>query len=146
MTPQQKALVQQTFAAIAPIAEAAAALFYGRLFELDPSLRALFRGDMAAQGRHLMGTLAVAVRGLDDLATLVPAVRALGHRHVAYGVRDEHYATVGQALLWTLERGLGGAFTSEVREAWGAAYELLAATMKDPGILADHGAGGQAAA
>src|SRR5918912_69829 len=94
MTPQQKILVQQSFGAVAPIAEAAAALFYGRLFELDPSLRPLFHGDLATQGRHLMATLAVAVRGLDDLPTLVPAVRALGRRYAAYGVRDEHYVTV----------------------------------------------------
>ena len=131
MTPQQKILVQQSFGAVAPIAEAAAALFYGRLFELDPSLRPLFHGDLATQGRHLMAALAVAVRGLDDLPTLVPAVRALGRRHAAYGVRDEHYATVGEALLWTLEQGLGDRFTPEVRAAWAAVYDLLSATMRD---------------
>ena len=131
MTPQQKILVQQSFGVVAPIAEAAAALFYGRLFELDPSLRPLFRGDLTTQGRHLMATLAVAVRGLDDLPTLVPAVRALGRRHAAYGVRAEHYATVGEALLWTLEQGLGERFTPAVRSAWAAVYDLLAATMRD---------------
>jgi nitric oxide dioxygenase len=131
MTPEQKSLVQQSFGAVAPIAETAAALFYGRLFELDPSLRPLFHGDMATQGRHLMATLAVAVRGLDELATLVPIVQTLGRRHAAYGVRDEHYATVGEALLWTLEQGLGERFTPAVRDAWAAVYHLLASTMQD---------------
>ena len=129
MTPRQKFLVQQSFGAVAPIAEAAAGLFYDRLFVLDPSLRRLFRGNMVEQGRHLMTTLAVAVRGLDNLEALIPAVQALGRRHIGYGVRDEHYATVGEALLWTLEQGLGEAFTPEVRAAWAAAYELLSTTM-----------------
>ena len=131
MTPRQKMLVQTTFALVAPIAETAAALFYNRLFELDPALRPLFKGDMAEQGRKLMQTLAVAVAGLDDLGALVPAVRALGKRHVAYGVRDEHYETVATALLWTLETGLGDAFTPEARDAWATVYWILADTMKD---------------
>jgi hemoglobin-like flavoprotein len=131
MTPRQKMLVQTTFAQVAPIAETAASLFYNRLFELDPALRPLFKGDMAEQGRKLMQTLAVAVAGLDDLGALVPAVRALGRRHVAYGVRDEHYETVATALIWTLETGLGDAFTPEVRDAWATVYWILADTMKD---------------
>jgi hemoglobin-like flavoprotein len=85
---------------------------------------------MDEQGRKLMQMLTVAVRGLDRLDELVPAVRALGERHVRYGVRDEHYATVGSALLWTLELGLDEAFTPEVREAWAAVYTVLADTMK----------------
>jgi hemoglobin-like flavoprotein len=131
MTPHQKLLVQSTFAQVAPIAETAAALFYNRLFELDPALRPLFSGDMQEQGRKLMQTLAVAVAGLDDLELLVPAVRALGKRHVGYGVRDEHYITVADALLWTLATGLGDAFTPEVRDAWATVYWILADTMKD---------------
>src|SRR5688572_7905060 len=131
MTPQQKSLVQSTFAQVAPIAETAAALFYNRLFELDPSLRPMFKGNIEEQGRKLMQTLAVAVRGLDDLGALVPAVRALGNRHAGYGVRDEHYETVAVALLWTLEAGLGDAFTSEARAAWATVYWILADTMKD---------------
>jgi|SRR5262249_33093464 len=130
MTPEQKQLVKESFALVEPIAETAAALFYGRLFELDPSLRPLFRGDIAEQGRKLMQTLAVVVKGLDRLDTLVPAVQALGRRHAAYGVRDAHYATVAAALLWTLERGLGAAFTPPVREAWATAYGLLASVMQ----------------
>ena len=130
MTPRQKLLVQQTFAEVAPIADVAARLFYARLFELDPSLERLFSGDMEAQARKLMQMLTVAVRGLDHLEELVPAVRALGRRHVGYGVRDEHYATVESALLWTLEHGLDDAFTPEVRDAWAAVYAVLADTMK----------------
>ena len=130
ITPRQKLLVQQTFAEVTPIADVAARLFYSRLFELDPSLEQLFTGDMEAQGRKLMQMLAVAVRGLDTLDKLVPAVRALGRRHVGYGVRDEHYATVGSALLWTLEYGLDEAFTPEVRDAWAAVYAVLADTMQ----------------
>src|SRR5881628_200425 len=101
MNPEQIMLVQASFVLVMPIAETAAALFYGRLFELDPSLRPMFRGDMAEQGRKLMQTIAVVVHGLDRLPTLVPAVEALERRHAGYGVRDEHYATVAAALLWT---------------------------------------------
>jgi hemoglobin-like flavoprotein len=130
MTPEQKQIVRETFALVEPIAEPAAALFYGRLFELDPSLRPMFRGDMAEQGKKLMQTIAVVVHGLDRLQTLIPAVEALGRRHVGYGVRDEHYTTVAAALLWTLEKGLGPAFTPAAREAWTAAYTTLATVMQ----------------
>ncbi|MFL5539248.1 MAG: globin domain-containing protein, partial [Longimicrobiaceae bacterium] len=102
MTPESKRLVQESWTLVEPIAETAAALFYGRLFELDPSLRPMFRGDMREQEKKLMQALTVVVRGLDRLDQLVPAVEALGRRHAGYGVRDEHYATVAAALLWTL--------------------------------------------
>ena|SRR5438067_1652457 len=130
MVPAQVQIVRETFAKVEPISDQAAALFYGRLFELDPSLRPMFRGDMAEQGRKLMQTIAVVVHGLDRLATLIPAVEALGRRHAGYGVRDEHYATVAAALLWTLEQGLGPAFTPAAREAWTAAYTTLASVMQ----------------
>ncbi len=130
MTAEQKLLVQTTFAKVVPIADTAAALFYGRLFEIDPALRPLFKGDLVEQGRKLMRMIGVAVNGLDRLDQIVPAVQQLGVRHVAYGVKDEHYATVAVALLWTLEQGLGADFTPEVRSAWTAAYTLLAETMK----------------
>ena len=123
--------VQDSFRKILPIADQASALFYARLFELDPSLRALFRGDMAEQGRKLMTMLAVAVTALDRPETLVLTVRQLGARHVNYGVRDDHYATVGAALLWTLEKGLGSEFTPDVRNAWTKTYSLLSSTMSD---------------
>ncbi len=136
MTPDQIALVQQSFAHVLPIADTAAALFYTRLFELDPSLRTLFTGDMAEQGRKLMTMLSVAVKGLGRLEELVPAVQKLGARHVAYGVQDEHYATVGAALLWTLDQGLGARFTLEIRAAWAHAYTLLADTMRTAATVA----------
>jgi hemoglobin-like flavoprotein len=131
MTQQQKHLVQTSFARVAPIADTAAALFYQRLFELDPSVRALFKSELTEQGRKLMQMIGVAVRGLDRLDELGLAVRDLGTRHAAYGVKDGHYETVGAALLWTLERGLGSEFTPEVEQAWTAAYGVLAATMKE---------------
>lgn len=131
MTTIDVILVKDSFRKIVPIADQAAALFYARLFELDPSLRPLFRGDMQEQGRKLMTMLATAVAGLEKLDVIVPAVRQLGARHSSYGVRAEHYATVGAALLWTLEKGLGPEFTPEVRAAWTTTYTLLANTMKD---------------
>jgi hemoglobin-like flavoprotein len=136
MTPQQKQLVQTTFAKVAPIADEAAALFYGRLFEIDPALRPMFTTDLKEQGRKLMAMIAMAVNGLDRLDQLVPAVRQLGARHAGYGVRDEHYDTVAAALVWTLEQGLGGDFTPDVREAWVAVYGVLASTMKDAAAAA----------
>lgn len=131
MNNDQKLLVQKTFEMVAPIAEVAAGLFYGRLFEVDPSLKPLFRGDIKDQGKKLMATIKIAVQSLDRLDALVPVVQALGRRHLAYGVRDEHYDTVGGALLWTLEKGLGEAFTPEVKEAWATVYGILAKVMKD---------------
>jgi hemoglobin-like flavoprotein len=130
MTPRQIALVRETFAAVKPIAADAADLFYDRLFALDPSLRALFKSDLRAQGAKLMQMIGVAVAGLDKLETIVPAVKALGQRHRGYGVQPAHYATVGEALLWTLGKGLGPAFTDEARDAWLAAYTLLAGAMQ----------------
>jgi len=130
MTPQQVQLVKESFAKIAPIASQAADLFYGRLFEIAPQVRPLFKGDIKAQGQKLMSTISLAVGSLDNLPALVPVVQDLGRRHVAYGVRDDHYDSVGQALLWTLDKGLGPDFTPEVKEAWGAVYGVLADTMK----------------
>ena len=132
MTKMQKQLVQRTFSQVMPIADTAAKLFYGRLFELDPSLRSLFKSDMNEQGRKLMQMIGMAVNGLDNLDTLLPAVRDLGRRHVGYGVLDAHYETVGEALLWTLGQGLGDKFTPEVEEAWVETYATLAEVMKRP--------------
>ena len=131
LTMAQKTLVQNTFATITPIADDAAALFYRRLFELDPSLERMFRGDMKEQRKKLMQMLTAAVKGLDRLDQLVPVVEDLGRRHAAYGVADAHYDTVGSALLWTLEKGLGAAFTSDVKDAWATVYDLLATTMRN---------------
>ena len=131
LTLTQIELVQGTFAIIAPIADDAAALFYRRLFEIDPSLREMFKGDMTDQRRKLMQMLSAAVKGLPRLDRLVPVVEDLGRRHAGYGVKDEHYETVGAALLWTLEKGLGSAFTPDVKDAWTTVYGLLASTMKN---------------
>jgi hemoglobin-like flavoprotein len=131
VTPHQIDLVQASWKQVIPVAETAAQMFYGRLFFLDPSLRHLFLGDMRDQGRKVMAMLSYTVNGLNRLDVLLPAVRALGRRHATYGVRPEHYFTVGAALLWTLEQGLGAAFTPAVREAWVAAYGVLADTMRD---------------
>ena len=131
LTAAQKTLVQNSFATIATIADDAAILFYEKLFELDPSLRPMFRGDMAEQRKKLMQMITAAVKGLDRLEQLVPVVQDLGRRHVRYGVAESHYDTVGAALLWTLEMGLGEGFTAETRAAWATVYALLATTMKD---------------
>lgn len=130
MTPREIALVQESFRKVAPISDQAAAIFYARLFELDPALRALFHGSMAEQGRKLMQMLGFAVGGLSRLDELVPHIRQLGLRHAGYQVRDAHYDTVGEALLWTLARGLGADFTAEHQAAWAKVYWLLAETMK----------------
>ncbi len=129
MQAEQIALVQSTFKEVAKIKEAAAEIFYNRLFELDPSLRPLFSGDMKKQGQALMSMLATAVGGLNRLETIVPAVEALGVRHAEYGVKEKDYDTVGAALLWTLEKGLGDLFTDEVSAAWATVYTILATTM-----------------
>lgn len=129
MTTEQRELVKATFAQVAPISEVAADLFYNRLFELDPTLRPMFTTDLKEQGRKLMQMLAMIVGGLDRLDTLTPAVEDLGRRHVSYAVRVDHYQTVGAALIWTLERGLGDAFTDDVRDAWIAAFALLTTVM-----------------
>ncbi len=130
MTPEQKEIVQSTWSDVAPISEKAAELFYGKLFELDPDVRGMFKGDMKEQGRKLMQILDVAVAGLDNVGELTPAVAALGKRHVGYGVADSHYETVGAALLWTLEQGLGEKFTADAKEAWTVVYTSLAGIMK----------------
>ena len=130
MTPRQILLVQQTFALVQPVDEVAA-LFYERLFTLDPALRCLFKGDMPRQGRMLMAMIGAAVNGLSRPEQLAPVVHQLGARHAGYGVQHAHYATVAAALLWTLESGLGEHFTPEVSEAWGTAYGLLAGLMQE---------------
>jgi hemoglobin-like flavoprotein len=130
MTPRQIDLVQHTFALVKPMAAAASEMFYARLFQLDPSLRSMFRNDMSKQGQMLMSMIGAAVAGLRNLESLSPVVRQLGARHVNYGVQPEHYDTVGVALLWTLEQGLGDDFTPEVRDAWAAAYGLLSEVMQ----------------
>jgi|APSaa5957512535_1039671.scaffolds.fasta_scaffold20761_2 hemoglobin-like flavoprotein len=130
--------VQTTFKEVAKIKDAAAGLFYGKLFELDPSLAPLFKGDLEAQGRALMAMLATAVGGLNRLETIVPAVQELAVRHAGYGVSEKDYDTVGAALLWTLEQGLGDLYTEEVADAWTAVYGVLASTMIEAAYSAQN--------
>ena len=129
MTSDQVELVQQSFARVAPISEQAAVLFYGRLFELAPSVRAMFPDDMTEQRKKLMATLALVVNGLTNLEAVLPAASALAKRHVSYGAKPEHYPVVGGALLWTLEKGLGEGWTPEIASAWTAAYGTLSGYM-----------------
>lgn len=131
MTPEKIALVQDSFAKVAPIAETAADIFYDRLFEIAPEVRSLFPEVMTDQKKKLMQMLATAVNGLKDLDAIVPAVQSLGARHAAYAVKEEHYDSVGAALLFTLGKGLGDDFTPEVKEAWTETYGILASVMID---------------
>lgn len=129
MTPDQVKAIQESFAKIKPISEQAAELFYGRLFQIAPVVKPLFRGDMKEQGRMLMAVLATVVHGLSRLESILPAASALAKRHVGYGVKAADYAPVGAALLWTLKRGLGENWTPELAAAWGTAYNVLSEFM-----------------
>jgi hemoglobin-like flavoprotein len=130
MTPKQIRLVQSSWNKVVPIADEAAALFYGRLFELQPSYRKLFKTDQKQQGRKLMQMISVAVNGLPKLDTIVPAVEDLGRRHLEYDVTEEMYDAVGEALLWTLGQALGKDFTLDAKAAWFETYDTLANVMK----------------
>jgi hemoglobin-like flavoprotein len=127
LSDSEKSLVIESFAKVAPIAEKAAELFYNRLWEIDPSTKGLFKKtNMREQGRKLMQTLATAVGALHNLEGIIPVVQQLGKRHIAYGVKKEQYDSVGTALIWTLEQGLGAEFTPETKEAWVKVYGILA--------------------
>ena len=139
MSPEQKALVKETWRKVVPMADAAARLFYDRLFAIDATARPLFKGaDLAEQRRKLIQALAMVVQGLDHLEALVPALTDLGRRHAHYGVTDSHYDTVGAALVWTLEQGLGSDWTPEVKAAWHGAYSVLAGVMRGAAREADR--------
>jgi hemoglobin-like flavoprotein len=131
MTPDQIKLVQETFKSVLPIAPQAADLFYRRLFEIAPDVRGLFPTDLTSQKQKLMAMIGTAVVNLHQVEIIVPAVQDLGRRHVAYGVQGAHYKPVGEALIWTLEKGLGPAFTEPVKDAWVAAYTTLATVMSE---------------
>ena len=130
MTPEKIALVRSSWQQVLPIKDMAAELFYGQLFALDPSLRSMFKGDMVEQGRKLMAIINTAVNSLDNLGPILGAVEDMGRRHATYGVSDAHYDTVGNALIWTLDKGLGEQFTPAVKEAWVETYTTLASAMK----------------
>jgi hemoglobin-like flavoprotein len=141
MTGEQIRLVRVTWLEVAPIADTAARLFYGRLFESDPQIHRLFaHADMDQQRLKLLRTLTVAVGALDKLETIRPALESLGRRHVDYGVEDRHYELVGAALLWTLAQGLGDGYTTEVGEAWAAAYTTLATIMREAAATGERAA------
>jgi len=129
MNPSTIDNVQRTFNIIAPIADDAAALFYSKLFELDPSLKSMFKSDMTDQRKKLMQILGVAVSSLNNLDAIVPAVQDLGRRHVQYGVRPQHYNTVAEAISWMLAQTLGATFTAEIKQSWTEVYTVLADTM-----------------
>jgi hemoglobin-like flavoprotein len=131
MNTKQITVVKESWAKVAPIAPPAATLFYDRLFSVAPGARNLFPADMTEQKRKLMEMLATVVDRLDALEEIVPEVQALGERHAGYGAEPEHYAVVGECLLWTLGQGPGDGFTAEVKDAWATAYETLASTMID---------------
>ncbi|MEM7616002.1 MAG: globin family protein [Pseudomonadota bacterium] len=122
-------LIQDSFAKVAPISDQAAEIFYARLFETAPEVKPLFDGDMSEQGAKLMATLGAVVSGLDDLDAIVPVAQDLAVRHVDYGVTSEHYAPVGAALIFTLQKGLGPSFNAEVKTAWAEAYGVLSGVM-----------------
>ncbi len=130
MTPEQVKLVQDSFAKVVPIADTAADLFYDRLFAIAPEVRPMFPADLGEQKKKLISMLVTAVTNLHQVEAILPAVEDLGRRHGAYGVKDAHYDPVGAALLWTLEQGLGDAFTPPVRDAWTQTYVTLAGAMK----------------
>jgi len=136
ITPTHVKLVQTSFAQVAPIADAAADLFYSRLFEIAPELRSMFPAELGPQKKRLMAMLGTAVAGLSRLDMILPAVQALGRRHAGYGVTAEYYAPVGAALMWALGRGLGPAFTPAVEESWAAVYATLAGIMVEAGNVA----------
>jgi nitric oxide dioxygenase len=129
MTPEQITLVQDSFAKVAPISDAAAELFYGRLFEIAPDVKPMFSGDITAQGKKLMQALTVVVNGLSNIEQVVPIAQKLAQNHLNYGVEPEHYNVVGEALIWTLEKGLADSFTEEVKDAWLVAYTTLSNVM-----------------
>jgi hemoglobin-like flavoprotein len=130
MNTEKIALVRSSWQQVLPIKDTAAELFYGQLFELDPSLRHMFKGDMVEQGRKLMAMINTVVNSLDKLGPILATIQEMGRRHVDYGVKEAHYDTVGSALIWTLGKGLGDGFTPAVKDAWVEAYTILSSAMK----------------
>lgn len=130
LTARELQIVQESWEKVVPIADAAAAMFYNRLFEVEPTLRPMFAATtMEEQGRKLMQMMTVAVRGLQRIDQLLPAIEDLGRRHLKYGVTEHHYHVVADVFLWTLATGLGDSFTAELREAWKKAFWALAGVM-----------------
>ena len=137
MTPEQKLIVKDTWAAVIPIQEKAAELFYGRLFSEYPEVQPMFKGDMQVQGEKLMKMIDQAVGSLDNLEPLIEPLKAAGKAHKDYGVAEGDYSKVGACLLWTLKQGLGDNYNASVQDAWGTTYNTLSAVMIEG---ADYGA------
>lgn len=131
MTPEQVELVQSSFKKVEPIASTAGDLFYGRLFEIAPEVRPMFADNIEDQRDKLMSMLGTAVTNLHQIEQIIEPVKTLGAKHIDYGVKDEHYDKVGEALIWTLQEGLKDDFTPEIKDAWVATYGTLATVMKD---------------
>lgn len=125
MNSEQVQLIRKSLLQIHPIADQIAKSFYAHLFEIRPPLRKLFTGDMNRQGTMLMTSLELAVSSLDNPESILPAVQALGERHVSYGVKAEYYPLARESYLWALEKHLGDEFTPAMKEAWAAAFEAL---------------------
>lgn len=130
VTPREISLIKSSFRQISPIADHAGVIFYARLFELDPSLRSTFLGDIGAQGSNMMQSVGFIVFSLDQLEVILPVLRQMGLRHLEYHLSDEQYEVFCEALLWTLHRCLREEFTVETRDAWAKGYWLLAETIK----------------
>ena len=131
MNETQIDMIQASFKKVAPISDVAAGIFYARLFEIAPEVKPMFKGDISEQGKKLMTTLGVVVNGLKDLDKIVPVAQQLAVKHIDYGVKAEHYKPVGEALIYTLDKGLGDDFTPELKEAWIEAYTILSGVMID---------------
>jgi hemoglobin-like flavoprotein len=130
VTPRQKQIICESFPLIREIAIPVSLLFYGRLFDLDPSLRRLFKIDLKEQSKKLVATLDALVEGVDDWEKIVPVLRELGQRHVGYGVKEQHYDTVCSALVWAFGQALQPGFDDEVRAAWTAVIRAVNEQMK----------------
>lgn len=131
MTAEQVKIIRDTWNSIGPITKVVPKIFYDRLFEIDPSTKPLFtRTRMPSQHKKLMESMELVVENANNLDCMIPALEALGRRHVRYGVEDHHYDSVGVALMWTLERGCGAQFDAEARQAWTSVYQFIAGTMR----------------
>jgi hemoglobin-like flavoprotein len=130
MTAEQRRLVRDSFDVLRDQAEPVSLLFYGKLFELDPSARRLFHIDLAVQGRKLVDTLETVIQSLDSFDAIRPRLTDLGRRHAEYGVRPEQYDTVTVALLWAISQALGADFDRRTRDAWRLALDAVCAAMK----------------
>jgi len=142
MSAEQRRLVRQSYESIGDLAVSMSLLFYGRLFEIDPSARSLFHGDLAQQARKLTDTLSAIVESLDQFEIMAPRLAALGRQHAGYGVRPHHYDTVTTAIVWALGQAIGADFDLATREAWRAALTAISNVMRDAGApqtSPDHG-------